>query len=109
MTPSGTTYTGQSTDGLIQGNNAAGYTVTGIDAKGTNTGFLVSGSNPLHNKLRIGPAASPTSTADTQSSFVNTSGVTDQAVGLYVSQIIAANDVAASGYTITITFTVTAK
>ncbi len=109
MTP-GTPATGNSTDGNLTGNNAAGYTVTGTDANtGAGTGCMISGANTLHNKLLIGPAASPTDTADTVVSFLSTSGITDEAISLYVSQLATFDDVVATGYSITITFTVTAN
>ena len=107
MTP-GNTVTGNSI-GHLSGNNSAGYTVTGTDAKASNKGYMVSGTNVLHNKLKIGPNSNPTATADTSVEFLNTNSSTDQDINLYVSQDISYSDTAASGYTITITFTVIEK
>ncbi len=110
----GSTATATSSDGTLVGDNAAGYTVTGVDVKTDNKGYMVSGVNVLHNKLEIGPSASPTppltfGPADTARTFLSTSSAGIVALSLYVSQVVAYNDVVATGYTITITFTVIAK
>ncbi len=110
----GSTATATSSDGTLVGDNAAGYTVTGVDVKTDNKGYMVSGVNVLHNKLEIGPSASPTppltfGPADTAQTFLSTSSAGIVALSLYVSQVVAYNDVVATGYTITITFTVIAK
>ncbi|NVM23605.1 MAG: hypothetical protein HWN68_17715 [Desulfobacterales bacterium] len=109
MAPSASAHIDSSTDGSLVGNNAAGYTLTAIDAKGTNTGYMVSGSDVLANKHEIGPSAAAVGPADVTQSFVDTTGPTDTAVELHVSQVVAYTDTVAATYTITITFTVTAK
>jgi hypothetical protein len=106
MTPSFTPYVASSADGNLVGDSINGYKVTGKDAKTTNTGFMVSGSNVLHNMLQIGPNTNLTSPAAAETTFLDTSGVTNTSYSLFVSQLIAGNDIASSGYTITITFTV---
>ena len=111
--PPGAAITGTST-GHLTGNNAAGYRVTGVDAKTTNKGCMVVSTNVLSNKLEIGPSASPTSPltfgpADSAQTFLGTSDVTDADVPCYVSQLVAYTDTVATGYTLTITFTVTAS
>ncbi len=93
--------------GSLEGNNALGYTVTGVDEKGTDTGYMVSGTYVLTNMLLFGPAASPTATADTVTNFLTTSDITNAAVPFYVSQTATYADAVQSGYSITITFTVT--
>ena len=106
MTP-GTPETGNSA-GSLEGNDAAGYTVDGVDAKMGNTGYMVSGTDALTNMLLFGPAASPTATADTVTNFLTTGGITPATtVPFYVSQTATYADPVQSGYTITITFTVT--
>ena len=96
------------------GDNAGGYTVTGIDAKGTDTGYMVSGVSVLANMLDIGPSADPDSPltfgpADTEQTFLDTGSGGIFAIPLYVSQVVAYNDAITTGYTITITFTVIAN
>ncbi len=134
MKPSATPYSGTGAGSLV-GNNANGYTVTGLAKKGSNKGKMVAGDgledgldakeeshkgkmvagdNVLANKLKIGPSASPTppltfGEADTAQTFLSTSGPTDTAVPFYVSQLVASTDNVTSGYTITITFTVITK
>jgi len=104
----GTTATGNST-GSLAGDNTDGYTVTGIDAKTTDTGYMVSGDYVLANKLLMGPAADNLGPADASQTFldVNEAGTYD--VPFYISQSVAYTDAIATGYTITITFTVTEK
>ena len=109
MAPSATPYTGNSTDGRLDGNNPAGYTVTGIDAKGTDTGKMVSGSDVLTEKLKISKEDASYVDADTQKTFLDSGGITGTDISLYVSQEVTYADPVASGYTITITFTVTPK
>lgn len=115
MTP-GTPKTDNSA-GSLEGNNAAGYTVDGVDensevtSKGymliVGTGTQASPQYILENKLLFGPATNPTATADTSTNFLTTSDITDAAVPFYVSQTATYADAVQSGYSITITFTVT--
>ena len=114
MTP-GTPKTDNSA-GSLEGNNALGYTVDGVDknneeTKGymliVGTGTQASPQYILENKLLFGPATNPTATADTLTNFLTTSDITDAAVPFYVSQTATYADPVQSGYTITITFTVT--
>ena len=113
--PLGTMSTGTNTgnsSGNITGNNADGYTVSAVDAKGSNTGYMVStpSGHVLANKFKIGSSAGSVDTADVSRTLYTGSGpVSNVAVPLYISQTITATDVAASGYTITITYTVTAN
>jgi len=109
MAPSATPYKADSTDGRLDGNNAAGYTVTGIDEKGTNTGYMVSGSDVLTEKLKISDADASYVNADTAKTFLDSSGITGADISLYVSQLVTYTDPVTAGYTITITFTVTPK
>ena len=104
----GATATGSST-GSLAGDNTAGYTVTGIDAKTTNTGYMVSGSYVLANKLLLGPASDELGPADALQTFLDVSVAGTYDVPFYVSQMVAYTDAVAEGYTITITFTVTEK
>lgn len=109
MIPRDSPYTGVSS-GILTGDNTNGYTVTVVDTKSTNTGYMVSGANTLHNKLKIGPDAGSLADADIASTLLNTSGpATNVAVPLYISQKIDSDDAIAAGYTITITYTVIAK
>jgi len=105
MAPSLTPYKASSTDGSLVGNNPTGYTVEGIDVKGTDTGYMVSGSDVLANQHQISNADADYVNADTSKKFVDTSGPTDVTVSLYVSQEVAFTD-AVGTYTITITLTV---
>jgi hypothetical protein len=109
MAPSATAYTSNSTDGSLVGNNPAGYTVTGTDAKSTNKGYMVSGTDLLDSKHQISKDGTTYYDADTSVSFVDSTAPTDTAVSLYVKQLVAYDDPVATGYTITITFTVTPK
>jgi len=109
MAPSATPHKASSTDGSLVGNNPTGYTVEGIDDKGTNTGYMVSGSDVLANKLKISKEDATYVDADTSKNFVDTGVPTDVTVSLYVSQLVSYADPVASGYTITITFTVAPK
>ncbi|UCD22351.1 MAG: hypothetical protein JSW22_01545 [Chloroflexota bacterium] len=107
MAPGGT-GTGNST-GSLAGDNSAGYTVTGVDAKASNTGYMVSGSYVLANRLLVGPAADNLGPADTSQTFLDVDEAGTYDVPFYVSQTVAYTDAIAAGYTITITFTVTEK
>jgi hypothetical protein len=104
----GATGTGNSTGSLV-GDNSAGYTVTGMDAKASNTGYMVSGSYVLANKLLLGPAADNLGPADTSQTFLDVDEAGMYDVPFYVSQTVAYIDAIATDYTITITFTVTEK
>jgi hypothetical protein len=104
----GTTAIGNSTGSLV-GSNSAGYTVTGLDAKTTNKGYMVSGGNVLANKFQIGPASDSLGSADVAQTFLDVSAAGTYDVPFYVSQMVAYTDAVATGYTITITFTVTEK
>jgi len=101
---------GSSTNGYLVGNNPAGYTVTGIDAKATDTGYMTtSGGTPLGNKLEISDDEfTGYVTADVGKTWVDTSGPTSESIDLYVSQPIEYTD-APGSYSIEITFTVTTK
>ncbi len=102
-------YTG-SASGNLTGDNANGYTVTAVDAKPNNTGYMVNSSNVLHNKFQIGNSASSVADSDTARTLLNISSPpTNVIVPLYVSQQIAYNDPIATQYRITITFTVLPK
>ena len=105
----GTAGTGNSTDGSLVGDNGHGYTVAGVDGKTENKGYMVSGGDILSNKLLIGSDAGTLGPADEAQTFLDTSGITDEVIELHVSQMVAYTDVVATGYTITITFTVTEK
>ena len=104
----GTTATGSST-GSLEGNNSDGYIVTGIDAKMTNTGYMVSGENVMNNKFSMGPAADTLGNASMAQTFLDEYGYGPHDVPFHVSQMVAYTDAVAEGYTITITFTVTEK
>ncbi|TEU17683.1 MAG: hypothetical protein E3I25_02635 [Dehalococcoidia bacterium] len=104
----GATATGSST-GSLAGDNSDGYTVTGIDANTSNTGYMASGSYVLANKLSMGPAADNLDPADASQTFLDVSTAGTYDVPFYVSQSVAYTDAIATGYTITITFTVTEK
>lgn len=105
MTPSATPYKGSSTDGSLLGNDPDGYTVTGTDA--ASSGYMY-GGDYLINKFEISNEDANYVTADTYKTFVDTSGPTDTAVSLYVSQLVAYNDTPAV-YTITILFEILPK
>jgi len=104
----GTTATGNSNGSLV-GDNSDGYTVTGIDAKTTDTGYMVSGSYVLANKLSMGPSADNLGPTDVSQTFLDEYGYGPHDVPFHVSQMVAYTDAVATGYTITITFTVTEK
>ena len=76
MTP-GTAATGDSA-GWLEGNNALGYKVDGVDTKGTDTGKMVSGANVLTDKLKMGATAAVPNDADVVTSFLGTDGITDR-------------------------------
>jgi len=104
----GTTATGSSTGSLV-GDNSDGYTVTGIDAKTENKGYMVSGANVLANKFLMGPAADNLGPADASQTFLDEYGYGLHDLPFHVSQMVTYTDAIAEGYTITITFTVTEK
>jgi len=109
MAPSATPYKASSTNGRLDGNNPAGYTVTGVDEEAGNQGHMVSGSNVLGSKLKISNADSGYVDADTTKTFLDTSEITGAGIALYVSQVVSYADPVATGYTITISFTVNPK
>lgn len=103
----GSTYPASST-GSLDGTSPTGYTVTGVDAKGTNTGYMVApGPYVLVNKLKMGDSAAVPNDADVVTTFLTTAAAGTDPVPFYVSQLVSYQDVVAAGYTITITFTVT--
>lgn len=105
----GTTATGNSI-GSLGGDNSSGYTVTGIDAKTENTGYMVSGTTDvLANEFQMGPDGGTLGNASMAQTFLDESGYGPHDVPFYVSQMVAYIDPVATGYTITITFTVTEK
>jgi hypothetical protein len=105
----GTAKAGSSTDGSLVGNNPTGYTVTGTDAKVDHKGRMVSGANVLSAPHQIGSDGEVYQDAHIVVTFVDTDGPTDVGVSLYARQPVHASDPVATGYTITITFTVTPK
>ena len=109
MAPSATAYKANSAGGRLDGNNTNGYTVTGTDAKGTDKGYMVSGLDVLTTKLRISKEDASYVDADTVKTFLDTGGITGEDISLYVLQFVSYLDPVASGYTITITFTVAPK
>lgn len=113
MNPNDTPSTADTT-GYLQGNNAGGYNVKGIDANtdGTTKGFMLIGppatpTSILENKLKMGDTVAVPNDADVETTFLDTSTITDEIVPFYVSQTVEFTDPIATGYTITITFTVT--
>ena len=104
----GTTATGSSA-GSLEGDNSNGYTVTGIDAKTTNTGYMVSGGNVLANEFQMGPDADTLGNASMAQILLDVSAAGTYSVLFYISQLVAYTDAVAEGYTITITFTVFEK
>ena len=118
MAPSVTAYKSHSTGGRLDGNDSAGYTVTGIDenTEGTAGYMLIVGGGSLAapdyiltNKLEISSEDASYVEADTAKTFLDTSDVTGEDIALYVSQLVTYDDPTAIGYTITITFDVTPK
>ena len=108
MFPAAVPYEGSSTSGYLEGNNPTGYTVTGADTKGTNTGYMTtSGGTPLGNKLEISDDEfTGYVTADTGKTWVDSSGPTSVSIDLYVRQLVEYTDTPGS-YSLNITFTVT--
>ena len=112
MTP-GTTATGSSIDedaGSLEGNNPTGYTVKAKDDKTPDTGYMVSGGNVLATEFQMQDKDSVWCNA----SAVGTTFLDVGAAGSYsfpfnVRQYVTYGDTVATGYTITITFTVTPK
>ena len=101
------TVTGSGSGGKLTGNNPLGYTVTAIDAKVTNKGFMVSGTTPLSFKFKIGATAGTVADADDEDITLlhTTTPGTDTPVPFYVSQEVGANETPGD-YQITITFTI---
>ena len=102
----GTTATGNSTDGRLDGNSATGYTVTGRDEKTPDAGFMVVSTNTLTHKLEISKEDASYDYADTGKIFLDTDDITGEDISLYVRQLVTYEDPVAEGYSITITFTV---
>ena len=107
----GTTDTGNSTGGSLQGNDPQGYTVTGVDAKTENKGYMVSAtSNVLGSMHQISDEDATYVTAYNAKTFVDTSTTTtNETFSLYVKQAVAYDDPVDTGYSITITFSVLPK
>ncbi len=117
MTP-GTTASGSSTDGSLVGNDPDGYTVTGTDKNTEVTagymlimgdGTMAAPNYILGSRHEISDEDASYVPADTAKTFVDTSGPTNVAVSLYVIQDVSYADPVDTGYSITITFTVTPK
>ncbi len=109
MAPRTAPYTGN-VSGNFTGDNHDGYTITAMDAKTPDAGYMVSGSNVLHNQFQIGYSAGAVANSGVEQTLLDVTGVQNgTVVTLYFSQQFAYNDPAVSGYTITITYTVTAK
>ena len=70
---------------------------------------MVSGTNVLGNKLKVGPPRNLMTYCDGESTLMTTADNGTHTIPLYVSQIINFDDPAVSGYTITLTYTVTAN
>ena len=109
MAPSATLYKANSTDGRLDGNNSAGYLVTGRDEKPGYTGYMVIGDNMLMAELDISKEDANYTGAHMPVEFLNTDGITGADISLYVRQFISCADPVATGYSITITFTVGPK
>ena len=117
MTP-GTPATGNSA-GSLEGNSPTGYNVKGIDlntedaTKGymliVGDGSLAAPDYILTNELKMGDTATVPNDADVLTTFLTTGAgpIAPTAVPFYVSQTATYADPVQSGYTITITFTVT--
>lgn len=106
MAPGDTPHVAHSTGGKVIGNHAAGYTVTGVDAKTPNKGKMTSNGNALANTLQIGPAPGELGPANEAQEFLSTVGPTDEDFELHVSQLVTLAD-PSGDYTIIITFTMT--
>jgi hypothetical protein len=85
------------------------YRVTATDAKSTDKGYMVSGTNALHHKLQIGPASDNLTNSDEVVQLLEASTEGDNSIPFFVSQEISYEDTVAENYSITITFTVTAQ
>lgn len=105
--PAGQTTTSGVQNGMVYAN--AAWSMTAQDEKGTNTGYMVSGGTPLLNEMEI---------SDDGSTWCDASGATTQLVysgsatgsagasfDFYAQQYVSYDDVVATNYTITITFT----
>ena len=80
-----------------------------MDAKAINTGYMVTPRIVLANKFQIGPASNSLGPADAPQTFLDVSAAGTYDVPFHVSQSVAYTDTVATGYSITITFTVTEK
>jgi hypothetical protein len=105
----GSTYSGSSTDGLVKCSED-GWSLTVVDAKETNTGYMVSGENVLSNELQLCDTENGAyQDADTSLTLVSNgtpTGESGRAFGTYVKQQITYDDVVANDYSIILTFTV---
>jgi len=103
-------YAHSDTPGYFFGNSPNGYTVTGADIKGTNTGYMTtSGGTPLTNKLEISDEETiGYVTADVGITYIDSSGPAADSIDLYVTQLVDYTDEPGE-YSLNITFTVVEK
>ena len=98
------------TPGHFFGNSPTGYTVTGADIKGTNTGYMTtSEGTPLTHKLEISDEETlGFVTADVGITYIDSSGPASDSIDLYVEQLVDYTDEPGE-YSLNITFTVVEK
>jgi hypothetical protein len=103
----GGTYCSSSTNGLVKCSEN-GWSLTVVDAKTEHTGYMVSGTNVLSNKLQISQNGSSYQDADTPLTLVENgthTGEDGYTFRIYVEQQVTYDDTVATGYSITLTFT----
>jgi len=107
----GQTATGESVGGQagrLEGNHAAGYSVKAKDMNTSDTGRMTVGVNVLSQLLQISSDGTDYMTLDTEVAFFTTgAGPGSWDIPLHVKQVVTYEDPVATGYSITITFTVT--
>lgn len=111
MGGTGSTWPAHSlTPGHFFGNSPTGYTVTGADIKGTNTGYMTtSEGTPLTHKLEISDEETlGFVTADVGITYIDSSGPASDSIDLYVEQQVDYTDEPGE-YSLNITFTVVEK
>lgn len=96
-------------DGAVNSNSGTGYTLTVQDTWSPGTGHMTNGPYTLTNPLLITIGDLEDSDVTVQRIVATTTEGSEDFYPLSVTQMVLPTDMAAAGYTITLTFTVTAN
>jgi len=96
-------------DGEVKCNNPTGYTLTVEDTKTTDKGHMTVGANTLDSPLLITIGDLTDSDVTVSRTVATTAAGSEGIYPLSATQIVKATDTVATGYTITLTLTLTAN